>query len=110
MSDTRVGRTLVITGELESAADVVVLGRVDGAVRARGVVEIDRRGRVAGEVRGRAVDVEGEVEGPVTATERVEIGKEGAIVGDIRAPRILIADGARFEGTVHMDRARSSDD
>lgn len=110
MSTTRIGRTLVVTGELHSDDDVTVLGQVDGAVTARGAVDVDRRGRVRGPVRARQVDVSGEVEGPVHADERVEIRAEGSVLGDLRAPRVLIADGARFDGTVHMDRARSDDD
>lgn len=110
MSGTRIGRSLVITGELASGEDLVVLGRVEGTIDARGAVEIERKGRVRGAVRARQVDVSGEIEGPVTAEQRVEIRAEGAVLGDIRAPRILIADGARFEGTVHMDRARSDDE
>lgn len=110
MSGTRIGRTLVITGELASNDDVTVVGRVDGALTVQGTLDVERRGRVRGPVRARQVEISGEVEGPVTAEQRVEIRAEGLVVGDIRAPRILIADGARFEGTVHMDRARGDDE
>lgn len=110
MSATRIGRTLVITGEVDAGEDVVVLGRVEGSLHVRGAVEVDRRGRVRGDVRARQVEVSGEVEGPVTAEQRIEIRAEGSVVGDLRSPRIFIADGARFEGTVHMDRGRSDDE
>jgi cytoskeletal protein CcmA (bactofilin family) len=38
----------------------------------------------------------------VTATERVEVRKEGKMVGDIKAPRVVIADGAKFKGNIEM--------
>jgi cytoskeletal protein CcmA (bactofilin family) len=28
--------------------------------------------------------------------------KEGTMIGDIKAPRVVIADGARFKGRVEM--------
>ena len=40
--------------------------------------------------------------GNVTATERVEVRKEGKMVGDIKAPRVVIADGAKFKGNIEM--------
>jgi len=109
MSATRIGRSIVVTGAIETPEGVVVEGRVEGSIVARGHVDVDRRGVVRGDIVARTLDVEGEVEGPVTATDRIEIRADGTVIGDIRAARILIADGARFEGTVHMDRSRDDD-
>ena len=38
----------------------------------------------------------------MSAAERAELRPSSNVVGDIRAPRILIADGASFKGTVDM--------
>ena len=35
--------------------------------------------------------------------ERAELKSNCRVVGDIRAPRVLIADGASFKGSVDMD-------
>ena len=44
----------------------------------------------------------GTLVGNVQASERVEVRKEGKMVGDIKAPRVVIADGAKFKGNIEM--------
>ena len=41
--------------------------------------------------------------GNIIATNKVELKSDSKVVGDIRSPRILIADGAVFRGSVDMD-------
>jgi len=40
----------------------------------------------------------------VTATEKVDIRDGGSVDGDIVSPRVAIAEGAHFRGTVDMQR------
>ena len=58
-----------------------------------------RRGRIA-----KAIVVLGEVIGNVTATEKVDIRDNGSVDGDIIAPRVAIAEGAHFRGSVDMQK------
>jgi cytoskeletal protein CcmA (bactofilin family) len=41
----------------------------------------------------------------VTATEKVDIRDNGSVDGDITAPRVAIAEGAHFRGSIDMQRA-----
>jgi cytoskeletal protein CcmA (bactofilin family) len=50
------------------------------------------------------VIVLGEVNGNVTASEKVDIRDGGSVDGDIIAPRVAIAEGAHFRGSVDMQR------
>lgn len=109
MGETRIGRGHVVSGELTSTDDLTVHGAIDGNVETAGRVLVERRARVQGGVLGKTVEVSGTIEGPVRAAERIEIRPEGTVLGDIRAPRILISDGARFQGNVHMDRTTSDE-
>ena len=56
----------------------------------------------------KAVVVQGEVQGDITATERVDIRDAGSVDGDLSAPRIAIADGAHFRGSIDMQKRRAS--
>jgi cytoskeletal protein CcmA (bactofilin family) len=47
----------------------------------------------------------GEVTGNVTASEKVDIRDNGSVDGDIASPRVAIAEGAHFRGSVDMQRA-----
>jgi cytoskeletal protein CcmA (bactofilin family) len=46
----------------------------------------------------------GEVTGNVTASDKVDIRDNGSVDGDIVAPRVAIAEGAHFRGSVDMQR------
>jgi cytoskeletal protein CcmA (bactofilin family) len=44
------------------------------------------------------------VMGNVTASDKVDIRDNGSVDGDIVAPRVAIAEGAHFRGSVDMQR------
>ena len=53
----------------------------------------------------KAVIILGEVTGNVTATEKVDIRDNGSVDGDIASPRVAIAEGAHFRGSIDMQSA-----
>ena len=103
MNKTIIGPSIVVEGEIEGSDAVVVQGIVRGRIGVEHGVTIEKGGQVEAEVETDAVQVAGSVEGAIRATQKVEITADGRVLGDIRAPRILIADGARFKGNIDMD-------
>jgi cytoskeletal protein CcmA (bactofilin family) len=65
---------------------------------------IGPNGRIRAQVFAKSVIVLGEVNGNVTATEKVDIRDGGSVDGDIVSPRVAIAEGAHFRGSVDMQR------
>ena len=57
------------------------------------------------QVFAKAVIILGEVTGNVTATEKVDIRDNGSVDGDIASPRVAIAEGAHFRGSIDMQKA-----
>jgi cytoskeletal protein CcmA (bactofilin family) len=55
-------------------------------------------------VFAKSVVILGEVTGNVTASEKVDIRDNGSVDGDIAAPRVAIAEGAHFRGSIDMQR------
>ena len=47
--------------------------------------------------------IAGALIGKITATEMVEIKLSGSVEASIKCPRVLIADGARFNGSIDTD-------
>ena len=47
----------------------------------------------------------GKVAGNVHGTERVEIQATGVVEGDVSAPRLVVAEGAVLNGSIHMTPA-----
>jgi cytoskeletal protein CcmA (bactofilin family) len=100
---TRIGRTLVISGELECSEDLLIEGRVNGHVVVRDAqLTITPSGTVDAQVHGTRVLVEGQLKGGITASERIELGSKSRVEGSLSADRVVIWDGARFDGGIDM--------
>ena len=100
-----IGKSVVIKGELSGSEDLTIEGHVEGKIELReNVLTIGPNGKIRAEVFAKAVIVLGEVAGNVTASEKVDIRDNGSVDGDIISPRVAIAEGAHFRGSVDMQR------
>ena len=99
-----IGKSVHVKGELTGSEDLAIEGKVEGTIALNGYnVTIAPTGQVAAEIRAKSVVVGGQVKGSISAEERVEVTATGSLVGDVRAPRVVLADGARFKGHIDMD-------
>jgi cytoskeletal protein CcmA (bactofilin family) len=98
-----IGKSVVIKGELNGSEDLTIEGHVEGRIELRDhVLTIGPNGKIKAELFAKAIVVLGEVIGNVTASEKVDIRENGSVEGDITAPRVAIAEGAHFRGSVDM--------
>ena len=107
-----IGKSVVIKGELNGSEDLTIEGQVEGKIELKDhVLTIGPNGKIKAQVFAKALIVLGEVNGNVTATDKVEIRDGGSVDGDIISPRVAIAEGAHFRGSVDMQRkgAQGSD-
>ncbi len=100
-----IGKSVVIKGELNGSEDLTIEGQVEGTIQLRDhVLTIGPNGKIKAQVFAKVVVVLGEVSGNVSASEKVDIRDNGSVDGDIVAPRVAIAEGAHFRGSVDMQR------
>jgi len=100
-----IGKSVVIKGELNGSEDLTIEGHVEGTIQLRDhILTIGPNGRIKAQVFAKSVIVLGEVTGNVTASDKVEIRDAGSVDGDLIAPRVAIAEGAHFRGSVDMQR------
>jgi cytoskeletal protein CcmA (bactofilin family) len=100
-----IGKSVVIKGELNGSEDLTIEGHVEGKIELKDhVLTIGPNGKIKAQVFAKAVIVLGEVNGNVVATEKVDIRDGGSVDGDIVSPRVAIAEGAHFRGSVDMQR------
>lgn len=83
--------------------NLIVEGRIDARVplHAHGVA-IATSGRVRGDIHAAIIRVEGEVEGDLFGEVQVRVCYLASVRGDITAPKVVIEEGAHFEGRVTM--------
>lgn len=100
-----IGPSIHVKGELLGNEDLVIEGRVEGIVRLRDHhLTVGKSATILATIEAKSIRVEGNVQGDVQATERVELAAGSTVSGDITSPRVSIADGARFKGSVDMDK------
>lgn len=100
-----IGKSVIIKGELSGSEDLTIEGQVDGKIELRqNVLTIGPNGKIKAQVFAKAVVVQGEVTGNITASEKVDIRDNGAVDGDITSPRVAIAEGAHFRGSIDMQK------
>ena len=100
-----IGKSVVIKGELNGSEDLTIEGQVEGKIELRqNVLTIGSNARIKAQVFAKSVIILGEVTGNVSASEKVDIRDNGSVDGDIISPRVAIAEGAHFRGSVDMQR------
>jgi cytoskeletal protein CcmA (bactofilin family) len=100
-----IGKSVVIKGELNGSEDLTIEGQVEGKIELKDhALTIGPNGKIKAQVFAKSVIVLGEVNGNVTASEKVDIRDGGSVDGDITSPRVAIAEGAHFRGSVDMQR------
>jgi len=100
-----VGKSIVVKGELSGSEDLTIEGEVEGKIELHNhVLTIGAHGRVMAQVSAKSIVVLGQVTGNLTASEKVDIRENGSVEGDITAPRVSIADGSHFRGSIDMKK------
>ena len=104
----RIGKTVVICGEVKGREDLIVDGRVEGTVSLlESRLTIGPNANVAADLSAKDILIMGQVQGNLVATGRVELRAGCVVEGDIRALRLAVEDNAVFRGKVDLTQAVS---
>ena len=100
-----IGQSIHIKGDVIGNEDLTIEGKVEGKVFLKDHnLTVGANGKLVAEIQAKTVMVLGEVTGNITADDKVEVAATGSMRGDIQAPRVVLADGAKFKGAIDMDR------
>ncbi len=81
---------------------ILIEGTVRGKINLTADLRVGTKARVEATVHARNVTVEGKLTGDVSADDRVELVASASVDGNIKAPKIVVAEGAKFRGNVDM--------
>ena len=59
--------------------------------------------RVEADIEAEELTINGEASGNIDASSKVAISASAKVAGDIKAPRVVIEDGAVFNGSIEME-------
>ncbi|MEQ1505303.1 MAG: polymer-forming cytoskeletal protein [Myxococcota bacterium] len=98
-----VGSGIRIKGKVRGAEDVILKGQIEGTITLpENHLMIESSALMAGDVSVENVTIRGEHAGNTRATECVQLDAGARVLGDVQAPRLVVADGAKFKGNVDM--------
>ena len=104
-----VGHGTVLTGETHFQMMLRVDGHLTGTVTSDGgTLIVGTNGQVDANVSVGVATVNGIINGDVVASEKIQLGRTARVMGNIATPRLVIEEGAVFEGGCSMIKARET--
>jgi cytoskeletal protein CcmA (bactofilin family) len=97
-----VGAGTLIEGKIKTEGSIRVDGTLVGEIVAKVNAAIGSTGAVEGGVMAKNVTIAGKVKGTVTATDKLTLEGKSITRGDIRASKLIVDEGAMFDGQCAM--------
>jgi len=98
-----IGPGITVNGRISGDEDVVVFGRVEGEISITANLIVEAGGVVVGTIESQTLTVRGTVQGDAVVQDVATLEAGSVFEGTLRAPRIVIEEGARFQGDIDMD-------
>jgi cytoskeletal protein CcmA (bactofilin family) len=96
--NTVIGRGCVIEGTFMVQSSVRIDGKIHGPVEVGGLLILGSGAEIDGEVHARDAIIGGTIKNKILASGRVTLEPESVVQGDENTSRLIIEEGATFEG------------
>ena len=100
--NTIVGRGSVFEGKITVQSSVRIDGKVHGTVEVSDSLIVGKDGEIDGEVHVRNAVIGGKVSNKIIASGKVVLEAKSVVQGEVRTSRLVIDEGAIFEGKCIM--------
>ncbi|HKW31914.1 MAG TPA: polymer-forming cytoskeletal protein [Candidatus Acidoferrum sp.] len=105
-SQSRLGPSLLVRGEISGNEDLLIDGSVEGVVRLNErKLMIGPTANVKADITASEVVIRGNLKGNVFARDRIEVKNDGSVTGDLTTPQVFIEDGALFKGSIEIEKS-----
>ena len=92
----------VFEGKLRTPGSIRIEGKIIGEVNAAQSISLGSTGDVEGNMTAKSVTIGGKIKGTITAQEKLVLESKAVVRGDIRAAKLVIDEGAQFDGKCVM--------
>ncbi len=92
----------VFEGKLKTPGSIRVDGKIVGEIVATNNLAIGQTGDIDGNISARNVTIGGRIRGLIIAQEKLVFEAKAVVSGDIRAAKLVIDEGAIFDGKCVM--------
>jgi len=91
-----------IIGDIKFSDSFRIDGKFKGKILSGHTLIIGESGELEADVDVAGISINGKVKGSLTASERIEIFALGRVTGKIVTPKLIIEEGASFQGSCQM--------
>ncbi|MCU0235503.1 MAG: polymer-forming cytoskeletal protein [Acidobacteria bacterium] len=98
-----IDRDSEIVGDIKFKENFRIDGVFKGKILAGNGLIIGETGEIEADIEVVSIAINGRVKGSIKAKERIEIFSKGRVIGAVSAPKLIIEDGAFFQGSCQME-------
>lgn len=102
------GSGTVVEGTIRTTNSVRVDGKIKGKLTCKNTLTVGVNGVIEGEIEAKNAIIGGKINGKIKVAEKLVLESKSVLIGDLKASRLLIDEGAVFEGTSDMGKKESS--
>jgi cytoskeletal protein CcmA (bactofilin family) len=103
-----IGVGTILEGKLKSNGSVRIDGKLIGEVHANENLFVGETGEVDGTVAARNISIGGKIKGNINAAEKLVFEAKCHVKGEIKAAKLVIDEGAIFDGKCTMTESKQS--
>ncbi len=100
--NTLLGHGTVVEGTFNVSSSMRVDGKITGQITCSDSLLVGKTGVLEASVKVKNATVGGRVEGDIVASEVVILESNSTVLGDVTTKKLIIEEGAVFNGTCHM--------
>jgi len=101
------GGGTVVEGSIHSENSVRVDGKIKGELICKNTLTVGLNGEIEGEVEAKNAIIGGKVKGKISIAEKVVLESKSVLIGELKASKLIIDEGAVFEGTSYMGQSKN---
>jgi len=103
------GGGTVVEGTIRANNSVRVDGRIIGKLICKNTLTIGINGEIEGDIEAKNAIIGGKIKGKIKVAEKLVLEAKSILIGDLKASKLLIDEGAVFEGTSDMGKKEESE-
>lgn len=108
--NTIIGKGSFFEGALDVQSTIRVDGKVKGKVKASDSLVVGKEGEIEGEITVRNAIIGGKIKGKLDASGKVVLETKSVFNGELKSAKLVIDEGAVFDGTCSMSDNNVSQD
>jgi cytoskeletal protein CcmA (bactofilin family) len=97
------GKEIEFEGKFSFTGTSRIDGKFSGEIFSSGTLIVGESATIRSQIHVGEAIINGEVHGDISAKNRIEIGAPGKLFGNIQTPRLVIEEGAIFEGDCRVE-------